>query len=617
MDNTNTENCLNEGNYWFQKGEYSKALECYDKWLETGRVYEIDKVTAETILANTEKALQENQNNEKAWLFKGIALDKLGNYQESIACQDKAIELKYNYAKAYNYKGNALLGLGKYQEAITCYYKAIELNPDYVGAYNNKGLALYYLGKYNEAIVCYDKATELKPDYANAYNNKGLALYYLCKYKESIVCYDKATELKPDYANAYNNKGNALGNLGKYNEAIECYDKAIAINPDYANAYNNKGLALIYLVRYSEAAKCFKKAKINILDVFIISEETAKCMLADDNFFQEIIKDDKVNETHYDGIYITSLKILKELRVKNDKREENVAHYTSKNVAQILFFDNKKDKDGKEIKVEPIPFRLNSVTNSNDTQEGKTLFNYLFDGQKTRPQPERFVAFVGCFMFNHDNLNQFRLYGKDDDKMEGTGISIVMNSKFFCLEDKSPLKTANNSVSIDNKEPLFRCIYIDPETNQVVSVGHRDYHTFYYNGMGGEIDNYKKKIDGVTKDVTKLLQELKVAIKNKKLNREVICNLLLNLRYLVKHVAFKEEQECRIVEVKTPFKDDKNPPIDEEHKRFYVDYLPLRNCVNKLYFGPKATGIELFQNLLTYQEGFEEVVCLRSTSPLA
>ena len=99
----------------------------------------------------------------------------------------------------------------------------------------------------------------------------------------------------------------------------------------------------------------------------------------------------------------------------------------------------------------------------------------------------------------------------------------------------------------------------------------------------------------------------------------MICDLLLNLRYMVKHVAFKEEQECRIVKIKRPYEADKERPIDEDekHKRFYVNYLPLANCVSRVIFGPKATEMELFQSLLTYQKGFEKVVCSRSTSPLA
>ncbi len=328
-----------------------------------------------------------------------------------------------------------------------------------------------------------------------------------------------------------------------------------------------------------------------------------------------------------------SFRILKTLQIKENTHETRVAHYTTKKTAQILFFDKYED-DAKNQK--PFHFRLNSVTNSNDTQEGKTLFNYLFDNQKIRPQPEQFVAFVGCFMFNHDNLNQFRLYGKDEKNKEGTGISIVMKPDFFSLtDDKLPIQQTDEQISKrDNKEPLFSCIYIDPETNQVVSVGHRDYHTFYkvkdilYNSQNKEkcvkektkeIKEYKKDVDKKIKEVSGQLEELKRLVNNQSLDYKVVYNLLLNLRYLVKHVAFKEEQECRIIKIKRPYESDNDEPKDEnqKHERFYINYLPLTNCVSKIYFGPKASGMELFQSLLAYQNGFENVVCYRSTSPLA
>ena len=457
------------------------------------------------------------------------------------------------------------------------------------------------------------KAIELNPKYAKAYYSKGNALSRLGNHQEAITYYNKAIELNPKYAKAYNSKGNALYRLGNHQEAITCYNESIELNPDYTIAQNNKKLVLQVL----EETKRNKEFPPKIEQTYL--------SLYDSVFFNEATKDIS-DIQHYEKIYTISLKILKELQVKDDIRETNVAHYTTKKTSQILFFD--KDKDEK-----PIPFRLNSVTNSNDIQEGKTLFNYLFENKKICPQSEQFVAFVGCFMFNHDNLNQFRLYGKDDESQEGTGISIIMKPDFFCSEDKSPIQQEYEQTSPgDNKAPLFRCIYIDPETNQVVSVGHRDYHTFYkikdiiYSNenkkksiikQSAEIKKYKKNIDAKIEKVVGYLEELKETINEKGLDFGVVCNLLLNLRYLVKHVAFKEEQECRIIKIKKPFESDDNSPIDDNHQRFYVNYLPLNNCVSKLYFGPKALGMELFQSLLTYQKDFENVICNRSTSPLA
>ena len=271
-----------------------------------------------------------------------------------------------------------------------------------------------------------------------------------------------------------------------------------------------------------------------------------------------------------------------------------------------------------------------------------------------RPQAEPFDVFVGCFMFNHDNLNQFRLYGRDEKTQEeGTGVSMVMERDFFSFSEvnrrpydegtRNIESRINDKLSCPNDKhtqrplPLFRCIYIDPETSQVISVGHRDFHTFYrtkdilygidktnknvISQINAKIKEYKKYIDGIIGQITKKLKKLKSDIIKNKLDPAVVCNLLLNLRYIVKHVAFKEEQECRIINIKRLFEanivaEDDKTIKDEKHRTLYIEYLRLKGKVKKIYFGPRATEMELYQSLLA-KYGFEEVVCCRSTSPLA
>jgi hypothetical protein len=133
---------------------------------------------------------------------------------------------------------------------------------------------------------------------------------------------------------------------------------------------------------------------------------------------------------------------------KNDNI--TVAHYTSKNVAQKLLFD----KNAK--------FRLNMAVHSNDPKEGITLCDYLHLRLKY-DDAEEYGAFIGCFSFNKDSLNQFRLYGKDKG-IEGTGVSIIFNSSCFNKNPQTPSNSTNKCI------PLYRCIYLDSETDRVVSV---------------------------------------------------------------------------------------------------------------------------------------------------
>jgi heparosan-N-sulfate-glucuronate 5-epimerase len=81
-----------------------------------------------------------------------------------------------NDITALNNKGLALAKLGKYNESIVFFDKALAINPNNTAALNNKGLALAKLGKYNESIVFFDKALAINPNYVYALNNKNSSL---------------------------------------------------------------------------------------------------------------------------------------------------------------------------------------------------------------------------------------------------------------------------------------------------------------------------------------------------------------------------------------------------------------------------------------------------------
>lgn len=121
-----------------------------------------------------------------------------------------------------------------------------------------------------------------------------------------------------------------------------------------------------------------------------------------------------------------------------------MAHYTSTYTTnKLVFKEDNKDR--------PSAFRLNTINNVNDPSEGKLLTNYLQDIKETsfyKPDfDEKLHAFISCFTFNHDSLNQFRLYGKEDNK-EASGVSLVFNKEFFKETDAQSSMT---NISIDRK----------------------------------------------------------------------------------------------------------------------------------------------------------------------
>ena len=310
-------------------------------------------------------------------------------------------------------------------------------------------------------------------------------------------------------------------NRTEYDNAIEKYRNAIKLNKDSKDVFRCRCIAHIINGSLTEAAKDFLEVRTNILEVLKLPDykdekgenkvkKVAREMLDLDKegVFYKTLKDKSKNRDKYKDIYIQSLEILHKLKIETD--EMPVSHYTPKWVSEkLLFKDFSKDSDKPK-------FRLSSVNTSNDSSEGKVLFWFLFDKEKYSSQIEDYGAFAGCFAFNNDSLNQFRLYGKDQ-KEEGTGVSITLNEKFF-----SKVSTEIVNTESSRELSLYRCIYIDPDKNNIVSLGQKEEYVFVRENKRGAYSKYKQNIDIKTKEVKTDLQDLKSFVITNDLNPLIV-----------------------------------------------------------------------------------------------
>ena len=100
---------------------------------------------------------------------------KKKEYHRAIDCYRKAIQINPRYSESYTNLGVALRSINKTEEAIDCYRKAIQINSQNSESYNNLGVALYETNKTEEAIDCFRKAIQINPKDAAVYNNMGFA----------------------------------------------------------------------------------------------------------------------------------------------------------------------------------------------------------------------------------------------------------------------------------------------------------------------------------------------------------------------------------------------------------------------------------------------------------
>ncbi len=107
------------------------------------------------------KGLEVNPEHADAWQNRGLALHKLGEYREALACYDKAIELEPKDPLPLSNKGMTYMALDQPAEARGCLEKIIELNERDAFAWLNLGHLERTQGRNAEALAAYRKFREV------------------------------------------------------------------------------------------------------------------------------------------------------------------------------------------------------------------------------------------------------------------------------------------------------------------------------------------------------------------------------------------------------------------------------------------------------------------------
>ena len=541
--------------------------------------------------------------------------------------------------------------------------------------------------RFDEAIeawssISHDNDPEV---YALAQLNIGAAYYAQKDWEQAIEAWSSISHDNDPkvYAQAQLNIGNAYKSSGKLEQAIEAWSSISHDNDPEVYALAQLGLGAAYYaqedweqaietwskVRRDNDPEAYARAQLDLGKIYAKSKKVKEAKEAYRNarefFYYEGERGYRIHRCPPEiikklrDIAKNTDEVLKSLQIILDF-ESQVAHYSRASTAFSLL-DNK----------EPSKFRLSTIRGVNDPTEGLVLGKYWAQqGISETIHTNDTATFISCFTFNHDSLNQFRLYGKEDGR-EATGVSLVFNKKFFsdqsdALEFIAAPSTDPSSKSeqiksnetrkteSDNKKPLigkstlYRCIYLDPETGYW-TLAQRDKSTFYREHNENEDTDAKEK----WKDYYELISEIEGCVETHLFNEEnneeedvkthllnkenndnnsagnennkiksisqilnsifteennlynkydkdekqkilkAIRFILLPLQYLVKHIAFQEEQECRIMYI-TQFRDEKIHSNREEQK-MYVEYEePVLSRIDKIWLSPGAAKYQDF-----------------------
>ena len=304
-----------------------------------------------------------------------------------------------------------------------------------------------------------------------------------------------------------------------------------------------------------------------------------------------------------------------------------MAHYTSPHVCQKLF-----GIGGSET---ASPMRLGSSTYMNDPSEGKALLDLLNQqdlGLENKADGAPHNAFFICFSSRVNDLNQFRLYGKEGG-VEASGCCLVFNKNGDWLREadvSAPFRSLSEmsrqnsddlpKVNEYEKLPLYQVAYIAYKDEYITEkkcgiwflsqgktkfgirlkpVGNEDWHQFRL----GKLKEALEELIGFFNTST-VSDDDKEALEY--------------IRYLFKDFAFRDEEEFRLLVIK---------PIDpneieycETTQSVYVPYADIRNLADEVILGTnyEKTGNQRKAEVFRYQmkEKCPDVKVSRSTLPI-
>ena len=272
-----------------------------------------------------------------------------------------------------------------------------------------------------------------------------------------------------------------------------------------------------------------------------------------------------------------------------------LAHYTSSTVCNKLFGVVNED--------DPSPMRIGSSTYMNDPSEGKGLLELLSLQDlelENKVDCSSHNAFFACFSSRVNDLNQFRLYGKEDG-VEASGCCLVFNKNGDWLKVpdisapfRSITKNQDKNLAEFKETDISNVEYEKLPLYQVAYIAYKDEYITKEKceiwldnskfgiclkpiGENNEWHNFR------IKKLEEALQQLIDFFKVKDNVNDQNKNALEYIRYLFKDFAFRDEEEFRVLKMAEIGSEEIE--YCETTQSIYLPYADISDMVDEVILG--------------------------------
>ena len=317
-----------------------------------------------------------------------------------------------------------------------------------------------------------------------------------------------------------------------------------------------------------------------------------------------------------------------------------LAHYTSPSVCERLFgivsdkADDKVSVDSNKVS----PMRIGSSTYMNDPTEGEGLLELLNLQDlelENKAECPAYNAFFTCFSSRVNDLNQFRLYGKENG-VEASGCCLVFNKSGDWLKEpdvSASFKSFTNKQNEGFKEPIEADVAGSEDENlplyQVAYIAYQDEYIAEEKCgkwlLNKNNQSFGIRLKPVGKNPSwhqfriKKLEEALIELIEKSNNiSDEDRKALEYIRYLFKDFAFRDEEEFRLLKIEQIGSD--KIKYCNTTQSIYLPYADVRDMVDEVILGTnyEKSGnhrkTEVFQHLM--REHYPNVKVSRSSLPI-
>ena len=174
------------------------------------------------------------ERNAESYLDEGNVYFNVGQYRLAIERYTSAIALSDTLVAAFYNRANAHTRNGEYEEALGDYDRALELEPRDADALNNRGMLHLYRANYAAALDDFDAALKLDPHDTTVMVNRGLAYLHSGNAVSALVDFQEAASLDSEDAAAHYGAAQAAAMLKNRASAMRHLRRALELDGAYA-----------------------------------------------------------------------------------------------------------------------------------------------------------------------------------------------------------------------------------------------------------------------------------------------------------------------------------------------------------------------------------------------